>query len=83
MDELSVEIFNSLVGKDIKIIGERKEEYEGEDGQGHRLLAVFIRTEILRPLGNPRQDIRKSSGDNRTLPPSGGSGFRRRGAHPA
>ena len=29
MDDLSIEIFNSFVGKDVTIIGERKEQYEG------------------------------------------------------
>ncbi len=34
MDDLSLEIFNSLVEKEIRIIGEKREEYEGEVSEG-------------------------------------------------
>lgn len=50
MDDLSLEIFNSLVGKDIKIIGERKEEYEGEVCEGSNCDFQYSKTNLTKDV---------------------------------
>ena len=50
MDELSVDVFNSLYGKDIRVIGLRKEKYIGEMCRGFNCDFEYTQEELTRDV---------------------------------